>query len=353
MSRQLTFKIIAITFGTLLALLLVEVGFRAYHFATHIDFKKVVASKRSAVLRPGEELSLGDFIQLSAHRRIIYELVPSSKFNFQKKPVETSAQGFRDKAYPTQKSKRTYRIIGLGDSVMFGWGVDEADCYLTQLENSLNVQDSTVFEAINTAVPGYNTAMEVATLEHKFDLDEVDMVIINYIGNDCDLPNFIRKKPQYLTLRKSFILMRFFENDEMNVPLESAPWNPLGGGYDNKQERVPPEYRDMVDVPGYLSAMHRLRELQAAHGFEVITVATNPDGPAMDYVQLACDSFSLDLLDVYPIWQDYLAAHPSAVWQQSEVDGHPAPLGHQLIADALRKRIRQVLASKNPAIFSR
>jgi lysophospholipase L1-like esterase len=342
MPRQLAFKIISITLGILLALLLVEVGFRAYHFATHVDFKKVVASQRSAVLRPGEELHLGDFIQLSSERRIIYELVPSSKFNFQKKPVETSAQGFRDKAYPTQKGKRTYRIIGLGDSVMFGWGVDEADCYLTQLENSLNEQDSIVFEVINTAVPGYNTAMEVATLEHKFDLGEVDMVIINYIGNDCDLPNFIHKKPQYLTLRKSFILMRFFENDEMNATLEGAPMNELGAGYANKQDRVPPEYRDMVDVPGYLSAMHRLKELQAAHGFEVITLATNPDGPAMDYVQLACDSFSLDLLDVYPIWQDYLAAHLNAVWQQSKEDGHPAPLAHRIIADALRERIVEI-----------
>ncbi len=339
MHRQLAFKIISITLGILLALLLVELCFRAYHFATHVDFKKVVASQRSAVVRPGEELRLGDFIQLSDERRIIYELVPSSKFNFQKKPVETSSQGFRDQAYPAQKGKRSYRIIGLGDSVMFGWGVDEADCYLTQLESSLNEQDSIVFEVINTAVPGYNTAMEVATLEHKFDLDEVDLVIINYIGNDCDLPNFIHKKPQYLTLRKSFILMRFFENDEMNATLEGAPMNELGAGYANKQDRVPPEYRDMVDVSGYLNAMHRLKELQAAHGFEVITLATNPDGPALDYVELACDSFGLDLLDVYPIWQDYLAAHPKAVWQQSKEDGHPAPLGHRIIAEALRERI--------------
>ncbi|MCC6725942.1 MAG: SGNH/GDSL hydrolase family protein [Saprospiraceae bacterium] len=348
MPRQLAFKIISILLGTLLALLLVEVGYRVIHFVNYVDFKKVVAKQQPPVVKPGEELDLGEFIQLSPHRRIIYELVPSSKFMFKGKPVEVSAQGFRDKEYPTEKPKQAKRLIGLGDSVMFGWGVDEPDCYLTQLENSLNEeQDSILYEVINTGVPGYNTAMEVATLEQKFKLDEVDLVIINYIGNDCDLPNFIHKKPKYLTLKKSFILMRFFQNDELNAPLEGAPMNHLGSGYVNKQDLVPSEYSDMVDVPGYLKAMQRLKELQTAHGFQVIVLATNPDAPTMDYVQLACDSFGLDLLDVYPIWKEYKKANPTAVWEQSAEDTHPSPAAHKLIATALRQRVYELFTSEN------
>jgi lysophospholipase L1-like esterase len=344
MPRQLIFKTISILLGTVLALLLVEVGYRVVHYINYIDFKKVVASQQPPVVRPQEELDLGEFIQLSQHQRIIYELVPSSRFRFKGKPVQVSAQGFRDREYPIAKQKQGKRIIGLGDSVMFGWGVDEADCYLAQLENSLNAgQDSVLFEVINTGVPGYNTAMEVATLEHRFKLDEVDMVIINYIGNDCDLPNFIHKKPKYWTLKKSFILMRFFQNDELNAPLETAPMNHLGSGYVNKQELVPAEYSDMVDVPGYLKAMHHLKEMQAEHGFKIVVLATNPNAPTMDYVQLACDSFGLDLLDIYPIWKDYKKTNPDAVWEQSEADSHPSPQAHRLIAEALRGRVLKMI----------
>ncbi len=347
MHRQLIFKIISITLGTALALLLVEVGYRVVHYVNYADFKKAIPLQQPPVLRPQEELELGEFIQLSKHRRIIYELVPSSKFQFKGKPVEVNAQGFRDKAYPITKPQKTRRIIGLGDSVMFGWGVGEADCYLAQLEDSLNSgQDSVHYEVINTGVPGYNTAMEVATLEHKFNLDEVDMVIINYIGNDLDLPNFIHKKPKYWTLKKSFILMRFFQNDELNAPLELAPMNRSGSGYLNHQDLVPAEYGDMVGEAGYHKAMHRLKELQAVHGFEVVTLATNPNAPTMGHVQLACDSFDLDLLDTYPIWKGYKAANPDAVWEQSKEDSHPSPVAHRLIAEALRERVLKALETR-------
>ncbi len=337
------FKLIAILLGTLFSLLLVEVGYRVYHYCSYNDLKTIGAGQRKPVVQPNDELDLGRIIQLSAFRYIIYELIPSSRYLFQGVLVETNAQGFRDKNYPAVKSKKTFQIIGLGDSVMFGWGVNEGDCFLTKLENKLNEQDSITYEIVNTAVPGYNTVMEVATLAHKIDLEKVDMVIINYIGNDCHLPNFIRKKPDYFSLRQSLVFQRLEDNDGIDGNLQSAPFNKQGTDYAHTLDRVPPEYHDMVDIDAYMNAMKRLKQLQDEYGFKVITLATNPDAEAMDYVQIACKENGFELMDVFPVWQSHKAAYPDDKWGLSKKDGHPSAPSHAMIAGVLERGILEWL----------
>ena len=75
--------------------------------------------------------------------------------------VHTSSQGFRDREYAAAKASGSYRVLGVGDSLMFGWGVDEGRDYLSVLERRLEREHpERSWEVINTAVPGYNTVME-------------------------------------------------------------------------------------------------------------------------------------------------------------------------------------------------
>jgi hypothetical protein len=76
--------------------------------------------------------------------------------------------------------------------------VHDDEPYLEQLVEVLNEKYSDVnWAGINTAVPGYNTAMEASTLESrglKIDPDpDPDPVIVGYVGNDMFLPNFLLK----------------------------------------------------------------------------------------------------------------------------------------------------------------
>ena len=41
---------------------------------------------------------------------------------------------------------------------------------------------------MNTGVPGYNTYMEVAALKQKWLFYEPALVVIDFVGNDLDLP---------------------------------------------------------------------------------------------------------------------------------------------------------------------
>lgn len=116
--------------------------------------------------------------------------------------------------------------------------------------------------------------MEVEVLETKIQLNQVDLVIIDFITNDFELPSFIRKKPNFTTLEKSFFLM-FFEGDFFSKKRKRDEWlidSPINqeGYFESKVENVPDEYKNMVGKEAYVLAMRRLKELGDQHGFEII-----------------------------------------------------------------------------------
>jgi len=60
----------------------------------------------------------------------------------------------------------TFRVVGIGDSAMFGSGVSDGENHLAILERIVGRRfPGLKVETINTAVPGYNTIMEVETLK--------------------------------------------------------------------------------------------------------------------------------------------------------------------------------------------
>lgn len=74
-----------------------------------------------------------------------YDLKPDSSIMFDgflsKIPatkIEISKQGFRDRVYPLDKSPGVTRIAFLGDSFVFGWGVNVENSFPKQLEKMLN-----------------------------------------------------------------------------------------------------------------------------------------------------------------------------------------------------------------------
>src|SRR5258706_9667952 len=70
--------------------------------------------------------------------------------------VSISAAGFRDREWTKEKPKGTTRIAVLGDSFVFGSGVD-ADARMTNL---LEARLGGPTEVLNFGVPGYGTDQE-------------------------------------------------------------------------------------------------------------------------------------------------------------------------------------------------
>src|SRR5215510_14268445 len=145
--------------ASLVAILaLLEGGFRVQAFvAGQKGFDAAMAASREP--RAGATVRLGGIIRPSADARIVYELWPGMDVVFDTgtgahSTVRTSAEGFRSREVPIDKAGHRLRVAGLGDSLMFGWGVDQGADYLSVLERRLNEGGTgATWEALNTAVP--------------------------------------------------------------------------------------------------------------------------------------------------------------------------------------------------------
>ena len=97
--------------------------------------------------------------------------------------VQTNERGFRG-ARPSKALKKSgkCRIVGLGDSVMWGTGVNQEDSFLGILEKKLN--EDSLYEIINAGVVGYSTYQEYLFLKKYILPLKPELVIVNYCGND-------------------------------------------------------------------------------------------------------------------------------------------------------------------------
>lgn len=111
-------------------------------------------------------------------------------------PVSISSAGLRDGEYSLAKPPGVYRIMMLGDSTTFGWGVRQEDTTAKFLERKLNGNLPAGFnkvEVMNTGVGNYDTVQEVTyyeTIGYKY---QPDLVVLVFFINDPE-PVPVEKK---------------------------------------------------------------------------------------------------------------------------------------------------------------
>lgn len=295
---------------------------------------------------------LGDIIQPSSEPGIIYELRPHLKGTFLGASLETNAQGLRDSDYPYRKPDNTVRIVGLGDSSIFGWGVDMTETSLHLLEQRLNQQASGKrYDVINFAVPGYNTAIETEVFLKKCLKYDPDLVILHFNTNDYDIPNFMKRPQNYATLRMSFlfdfIYTRYQQRRGKHAEEALAPmvFGPL-----EETERldespaIPEEYRYMVGKRGFLAAMEKLLLALEKRQIPLLVLIIKPEtgtdtfrGRQLALIRQLSQERSFGLLNTYPRYAEYLRQHPERSNEDfwiSRTDTHPSALAHEIEAQA-------------------
>ncbi len=296
---------------------------------------------------PGGRARLGHIVRLSRDPRIVYELVPGLDVTFLGAPLRTNADGFRGPAVPPARTRPAVRVVGLGDSVMFGWGVSEEDSYLARLAPLMEATSAGVaWEVVNTAVPGYNTVMEVATLEAKGLRFDPDLVILNFVGNDLGLPNFVEERPDVLSLRRSFLLdfvrARLRGHPEEGPRLVGVSPEDRRFGGEADLARVPRRYRALVGPQSWRAAMERLRELGRTHGFEVLVLA-HPE--VFGYARDTTQDLGFALVETGAAVRAWARERGLEDIQQPPLtltpgDPHPSAIGHTIIATVLAERLR-------------
>ncbi len=117
-----------------------------------------------------------------------YDLVPdkTSIVNFH--PAITNSYGMRDDEPNSSDKNPPRRLVAIGDSFTFGYGVKGEDTYPNVLERLINRHNSNVrFEVLNLGVGGYSTKDESIVLEHRGLNWNPELVIIGYTLNDPEI----------------------------------------------------------------------------------------------------------------------------------------------------------------------
>lgn len=115
---------------------------------------------------------------------------PNAKAFLMGVDVNINSLGLRDREIGVVKPADTYRILVLGDSITFGWGVPFDQVFTKRLEKSLNANPPSShfrkFEVINTGVGNYNTAQETAFFKERGLRLNPDMVLMAWFINDAE-----------------------------------------------------------------------------------------------------------------------------------------------------------------------
>lgn len=290
-----------------------------------------------------------------------FVLEPHSEFTWSGIPVQINSQGFRTDEASIPKPEGRFRILNVGDSVPFGWGVHQEDTYGNLLEKELQKRRQTDWiEVVTSAVPGWNVLHERNFLmadgfDYQPDLVILGITVVNDIldrrlKNDDETGLFGQLRDRtygwpFATTQFRFLLAR--SQGPEAIPVLNPPRH--AGAYFPLSEESPV----WDEIWGLI---REIREACFQRGADFMVVlfptslqlnsAGHPNLPQRVFSRFAT-SDEIDLIDLLPVYsavceregpracegfQNHLFAD---VWM------HPSELGHRLAADAILSRLEQ------------
>ena len=300
---------------------------------------------------------------------LIFALEPDQRGFSADKLVTINARGLRGPAVPYDRVPGRTRLLFLGDSIIFGFGVSEGDVLGNRVAELLAARDGSV-EVINAGVPAYNTDQEITYLEREGFRYHPDWVIVGVCWNDVHdksgvvvdalgrltdeplqppsaLTRVMESAPVYAirnAIKRSRIIYLALQGSRAIDGL-------LSPDSDTQTRTEVLEGRDGADVErGWQridSAAHRLRIAADTYGFRAMLV-TFPIPLTMEHpypsssfprrVREAAAREGFAFLDLEPAFRREYHGHES-LFIPYDAD-HPNGAGHAVAAREIAKQLR-------------
>lgn len=274
----------------------------------------------------------------SANLAMSHEHVPGAEGLLMGATVKINSRGLRDREYSLSKDPDDYRILVLGDSMTFGWGVAMEDTYCEVLERMLSDQPAGIsgrrVEVVNAGIGNYNTAQEVAYFKQRGVLYEPDMVILGFYINDAEPTP---KPSEGLLARHSYLYV--LASSAFDGIIRKLGW----------KESYVEYYRKLYseESKGWQQCRAAFKELSSLCRQKQIRLLVvlipelhspgdgYPFGSLHQAVGQLADKDEIPVLDLQRAFD---GIEPRSLWV-SRGDAHPNATAHQIIGREIYKRI--------------
>lgn len=316
--------LVAILFGCVA----MEVGLRVI-FAHSLDFSMEMWKYAVQLKRP------------VANPQLSFAHAPNRSAFLMGALVSINSQGLRDREFSFEKPTGVYRVLILGDSTTFGWGVRIEDTAAKQLEKKLNEHLPPGYdkaEVINAGVGNYDTVQEVTYYETIGWQYNPDLVVLVFFINDPE-PVPVEKKG--FLIDRSYLIA--FATNRIDGLMRHAGVRPDWKTY----------YASLYDEdrPGFQAckkAISSLAESTRSHGAKLL-VAILPElhqinGDSYPFKSAHQKIKGVTATENVPVVEliDGLKDHGAegALWV-TPLDDHPNARANDLISDQLKFWILQ------------
>lgn len=252
--------------------------------------------------------------------------VPDTRGSSFGHPLTINALGHRDPdEYTVERPDGTKRILILGDSFCWGFGVGDEHVFAELLENDL-VERNHRFEVINSGVVGWSTDQEYLYLKREgMALSPEVVILVLYVNNDIP-DNTLSKHGPPLFVQKPMYANLDLELSNVPVPKpsEDAPRRDFEG--------------DSLDLA--TAIIRKMAEVCEQGGVEFLLVKY-ADYWGGDYVEVKklSEGLAERLQNVphcrYHDLNSYFEERGLSGFSILEETGHWNPLGHREVADFL------------------
>lgn len=268
-----------------------------------------------------------------------YRFPPGMSGTYYGVSVQTNSLGMRDREVPSSKETGEFRILILGDSVVFGYGVEFEDSIPYRLEQILNEEASGTrrYRTLNMGVPSYNTEQELTQLQQTGLALKPDLVVLVFVRNDIEEKMWVfEKRAGWLEdfVQRSYALSLAFVIYRNSLQAIGSSDRPeVSSGYTSYE----------VDNERWLAIDRSLTEIHRSlrdAGIPFLVVTDAPlEGPHAELLRNVAEreGFPIRDIDIYsdPRWAD----QPRLSLRNSRIDGHCNPEGCRAIATLLNERI--------------